>query len=264
MSIPDSVAKTGVPSMADGSMRSQRQMAMPLLGRGGDGPHLKIHMCTYPLYTHRYICTGVQKVQMRMALVGAGRWHPLMDSLWRPPRMAHPAGKKSTRWKNLGNTEIRCCREIGIVSALWKWTTSSSLLSAVGKIQSREQWIPCCVCLFVCVESSAATGDCATVTVFLINLQTERRTKRQKYPESWGLNSEFCLNKGAGRNSWVVRHKKAKFCKGRRGVASPQTLCIYKFIVTLIIVGAYQGVATRAGRQSSSPSSPSSQSQSSS
>lgn len=58
----------------------------------------------------------------------------------------------------------------------------------------------------------------------------------------------------AGGNSRVVRDKNGKFCKGRRGVASPQTLCTCKFIVTLIIVGAYQGVATRAKRQSSSSS----------
>ena len=58
----------------------------------------------------------------------------------------------------------------------------------------------------------------------------------------------------AGGNSRVVRDKNGKFCKGRRGVASPQTLCFCKFIVTLIIVGAYQGVATRAKRQSSSSS----------
>ena len=43
----------------------------------------------------------------------------------------------------------------------------------------------------------------------------------------------------AGGNSRVVRDKNGKFCKGRRGVASPQTLCTCKFIVTLIIVGAY-------------------------
>ena len=103
MSIPDSVAKTGAPPMAawDGSGRwrchfsAEAEMALIL-----KCTHTHVYAYTYTSYTRIYKYTGVRKVQTRMVLVGAGRWRPLMDSLWRPPRMPHHAGKKSKKGGN--------------------------------------------------------------------------------------------------------------------------------------------------------------------
>ena len=67
------------------------------------------------LYTHTH--TGVRKVQMTMALFGAGRWRPLMDSL-RATQDGTPCWEEiqMKEFGKYGNTR----REIGIVSAPWK------------------------------------------------------------------------------------------------------------------------------------------------
>ena len=53
------------------------------MSRGGDGPHPKYtyEYTNTPKDVYEYTHTGVRKVQMTMALFGAGRWRPLMDSL---------------------------------------------------------------------------------------------------------------------------------------------------------------------------------------
>ena len=196
----------------------ERQMA--ILCRGGDGNHLpKIHACVQFLHTcastlvHTH--TGVRKVQMTMALFGAGRWRPLMDSL-RATQDGTPCWEEiqMKEFGKYGNTR----REIGIVSAPWKWTTSL-LLSAMGKIQTRERWIPwLCVCLFELNRRRYRISP-------LIDLQTEE-DKALEIPaiESWGLNSKFCLNTREQSVGWfsTKRWNSAKAADDQL----PQTLSI--------------------------------------
>ena len=67
-------------SMAECAMEADGDGRM---SRGGDGSHPKYtyEYTNTPKDVYEYTHTGVRKVQMTMALFGAGRWRPLMDSL---------------------------------------------------------------------------------------------------------------------------------------------------------------------------------------
>ena len=111
-----------------------------------------------------------------------------------------------------------CWEETHPMKEFWKYGNTMKEFgkyAAGGKLESCPLYgnepRPCCCCprwekfkvrssgfraVFVCL----CWIECHRYRI-LIDLQTELRTKRPKYPESWGLNCEFCLNNGRREQS---------------------------------------------------------------
>ena len=105
-----------------------------------------------------------QNIRRKYICLKSGR-NSLKDWLYRPPRMTHPAGKKPTRWKNLGNTEIRW-KNLGNTPQAGNWNRVRSMemnlvLAVVvrGGKNSKSGAVDSVLCLFVCVESSATVTE---------------------------------------------------------------------------------------------------------
>ena len=160
----------------------ERQMA--ILCRGGDGNHLpKIHACVQFLHTcastlvHTH--TGVRKVQMTMALFGAGRWRPLMDSL----RATH-SGTPCPLGRN-PDERIWEIRKYAGKSELCPLSMNPLVVVRCGKSSEWRGVDSGLLCLFVWlwIKREPLLPPLPNV-LQLIDLQTERWTKRPKYPSS--------------------------------------------------------------------------------
>ena len=193
--------------------------------------HMCVHACTH---THR--CAegtdddgavwGGPMAPINGLITGHPQWHAL------------PAGKKS-RWKNLGNTEIR--REIRIVSALYEPPCCCPVWEKFRMKRSGFR-----VVVFVCLTLNQERAAIATVTKCSATDRSSNRAvdKASEIPKfsshrSWGLNSEFRPNKG-GREQSAGCGQKGEILQ-RRPKWLPETLCTCEFIVNVIIVGNSSG-----------------------